>query len=53
MFKFLTLVSVLVLAAVVVPSIQRAVSWVLAFFILLMLGDLLLNQASKLWRRAR
>lgn len=49
MLRFLLLVIVIVtLAIVFTPQIARALSWVLAFLILLMLGDLLLSGLRKL-----
>jgi hypothetical protein len=44
MFRLLLLGAVLILLAVVLfPYFEVALAWVLAFFILLMLGDLLLG----------
>jgi hypothetical protein len=49
MLRFLLLLIVIVtLGIVFAPQIARALSWVLAFLILLMLGDLLLSGIRKL-----
>ena len=53
MFKLLALIIILLLVIAMVPSVKVAVAWVLAFLTLLMLGDLLLSRARKLWHRLR
>jgi predicted MFS family arabinose efflux permease len=52
MLRILTLMTVAVMAAAPIgDSLVEAVTWVLAFFALLMLGDLLWSQATRLLRR--
>lgn len=53
MLKFLAMLAiVLMVAAAMEGSWVRVASWVLAFFIVLMLGDLLWNRLSRPGRRS-
>jgi predicted Na+-dependent transporter len=53
MIKFLALVVVaLALAAVIAPDLREPLAWVLAFFSLLMLGDLVRSSFAKFRRRS-
>jgi hypothetical protein len=53
MIRFLALVlAALTLGAVIAPDLRQPMAWVLAFFSLLMLGDLIRSAFAKLRRRS-